>query len=101
MVGVPSAKRLPLSTTPSRQAMNSTESREALPSTPGHQVPRTMPSTPIRAPSTPSAHASGSENRLAAIITALKDIDLTSHYVVVRGERPGVYSSRFVSTNIF
>lgn len=41
--------------------------------------------------------AQGSETRLAAIISALNDVDLTSHYVVIRGEKPGVYSNRFVS----
>ena len=56
----------------------------------------------------PSANASGSntrtsgsDTRLAAIITALNDADPTCHYVVVRGEKPGVYSTRFVSTLLF
>ena len=58
-----------------------------------------MLGTPIRKiSSTPSVQ--GLEARLAAIITALQDIDIVSHmphYVVVRGEKPGVYSNRFVS----
>ena len=68
------------------------------PSTPSRRVL----GTPIREiSSTPSAQ--GSEARLAAIITALQDIDLVSHtphYVVVRGEKPGVYSNRFVSLSL-
>ena len=64
-----------------------------------------MPSTPLRGISSkPSAQ--GSENHLAAIITALSDValndvDLTSYYVVVRGEKPGVYSNRLVSVVFF
>lgn len=80
-------------TTPSRQGENST-----------NLIPALQPSTPSRRnvvkPSTPSSSmpsAQGSETRLAAIISALNDVDLTSHYVVIRGEKPGVYSNRFVS----
>ena len=70
-------------------------------STPSHRMPSRMPSTPLCGISSkPSAQ--GSENHLAAINTALSDvalndIDLTSYYVVVRGEKPGVYSNRLVS----
>ena len=93
----------------------------ALPSTPPRQEVRTMVGTPSISRTTggplatPSQHvtvarssglstpsACGSEARLAAIIAAIiaamSDIDLSSHYVVIRGIRPGVYSSRFVST---
>ena len=100
-------------TTPSHQAANSTNPVQL--STPSRQVPRTTLTalnTPIRtsttliaSPCSPEHFATsstpsvrGSETRLAAIITALNDVELTSYYyVVVRGEKPGVYSSRFVS----
>ena len=74
-------------------------------STPSHRTPSRTPSTPLHGISSkPSAQ--GSENHLAAIITALSDvvlndIDLTSYYVVVRGEKPGVYSNRLVSVIFF
>ena len=108
MVGVPRFKhsyatRIVQPTTLSHQAANLTNLTPAVqPSTPSRQVPRTTLSTPIHASSSmPSAH--GSETRLAAIITALNDIQLDdlSHYVVVRGEKPGVYASRFVSVLFF
>lgn len=80
-------------TTPSLQGANLTNPIPVVqPSTPS----RRALSTPIRATSSmPSVR--GSETRLAAIVTALNDVDLMSHYVVVRGEKPGVYSNRFVS----
>lgn len=81
------------STTPSRQGGNSTNPNPVFPpSTPS----RRAQSTPIRGTSSiPSAQ--GSEIHMAAIVAALNDVDITSHYVVVRGEKLGVYPSRFVS----
>lgn len=114
MVGIPRSKhsnttRIVSPTTPSRQAVNSTNVIPTFqPSTPSRQTLQTSatslftsslsPERPATS-STPSTH--GSETRLAAIITALNDVDLMSHYVVIRGEKPGVYSSRFVSTVSF
>ena len=82
-----------------------TPSRHSVKSTPSHRTPSRTPSTPLCGISSkPSAQ--GSENRLAAIITALSnvalnDVDLTSYYVVVRGEKLGVYSNRLVSVIFF
>ena len=82
-----------------------TPSRHSMKSTPSHRTLSRTPSTPLHGMSSkPSAQ--GSENRLAAIITALSnvvlnDIDLTSYYVVVHGEKLGVYSNRLVSVIFF
>jgi len=69
-------------------------------------TPSTTPSRDLECPdaarsSRSTSSARGSEARLAAIITAMNDIDLTSHYVVVRGIKPGVYSNWFVSACFF
>lgn len=94
IVGVPKSRSnrlVPPTTTPSHQGVPSTPSRKVL-------------RTPICAKSSTSTpSAQGSETRLAAIIAALNDVDLShlttnsSHYVVVRGEKPGVYSNRYVA----
>ena len=82
-----------------------TPSCHSMKSTPSHRTLSRMPGTPLHGISSkPSAQ--GSENRLAAIITALSDvvlndINLTSYYVVVHGEKPGVYSNRLVSVVFF
>ena len=82
-----------------------TPSRHSVKSTPSHRTPSRMPGTPLHGISSkPSAQ--GSENHLAAIITvlsdvALNDVNLTSYYVVVHGEKPGVYSNRLVSVVFF
>lgn len=112
VVGLPRSKHLSTThmvppTTPSRQAAKLTSLVQ--PSTPS-RVPRTALTalnSPIHTAATPRSpehhttssmpSARGSETRLAAIITALNDIELTSYYVVIRGEKPGVYSSRLVS----
>src|SRR5271156_2814939 len=99
-----------LPSTPPRQAARTMNPiiPLALPSTPPRQAVRTTVGTPsisrttggpLETPSQhvtvaqssglsmPSAH--GSEARLAAIIAAMSDIDLSSHYVVIHGIRPG------------
>ena len=95
VVGVPRVYSNPIlvspPTTPSRQRANLANPTPMVhPTTP----PRHTLSTPVR--SKPSAQ--GSETRLAAIIAALNEVELSGHYVVVRGEKPGVYSNRCVSS---
>ena len=95
IIGVPKSihSNMVPPTMPSHQGGNLTNPLPVVPpSTPSRRVQGAQ-RTPVRSTSS----APGSETRLAAIITALNDVDLVSHFVVVHGENPGVYSSRFVS----